>query len=203
MDPDFNPVQGGISITVVKFSTEYRLNPDGSQREVDKVEWAPKGKAKYQTTVEYVSHVEKDRSGKWEAIKPYYEAWKKGQEMPTEGTPLAAWAGILAHQADALRGAQIRTVEDVAGLTDAIMQRIGLPGLRELRATAQTFLKNRNSPMAAINADMALKDEQIALLQQQMADLKELITNPQEAAAAPRRGRPPKTDAPIDHEHAA
>jgi hypothetical protein len=80
------------------------------------------------------------------------------------------------------------------------------PGLREIRAQAQAYLANRNSPVAALSAEMANKDEQIATLQQQMADLMDLIQNPpnlstragiEEANArdAKRRGRPPKAEA--------
>lgn len=201
MDPDFSPSAGAVSVRAVKFWTKYVPQPDGTTKGVDWVEYAPRGKAKYSTIPEAIPRLQKDRSGLWEALQPAYDAWKRGQEIPTNGTPLAAWPGVSVEQAEMLRTADCRTVEEVAELTDAIMQRIGLPGLRDIRTNAQAFLTSKDGSKVA--SALAQKDEQIAALQAQMQDLMDLITKPGEADEPKRgRGRPPK-DAPIDHEHAA
>ena len=33
-----------------------------------------------------------DMAAKWATIGPAYEAWKRGSEIPQDGTPLAAWS---------------------------------------------------------------------------------------------------------------
>ena len=200
MDPDFSPVSGAVSVRAIKFWTKYVPQPDGSTKGVDWVEYAPRGKAKYSVIPDAVSRLQKDRSGIWEALLPSYEAWKRGQEMPTEGTPLAAWPGVSVEQAELLRNADCRTVEEVASLTDALMQRIGLPGLRDIRTNAQAYLTSKDG--SKVVSALAEKDQQIAALQQQMQDLMELITKGDADEPKRGRGRPPK-DAPIDHEHVA
>ena len=40
---------------------------------------------------------------RWEVVGPAYEAWKKGQEVPEDGTPLAAWPGVSPEIAQRLR----------------------------------------------------------------------------------------------------
>src|SRR3954471_14959160 len=38
-------------------------------------------------------------------LRPRYEAWKKGQEVPLDGTALAAWSGVSVEEATVLRTA--------------------------------------------------------------------------------------------------
>ena len=76
----------------------------------------------------------------WNQIEPLYEAYKKGSEIPETGTPLGAWPGVTTGQADILRKNTIRTVEEVRDMPDNFMNKIPMPGLRDLRDQAKAFL---------------------------------------------------------------
>jgi hypothetical protein len=87
---------------------------------------------------------------RWNQIKPYYEAFREGREAPLDGTPLAAWSGVMPEQAEVLRQHGIRTVEQVRDLADGgQIDRVRLPGMRELRAQAKLFLENNGAAEAA------------------------------------------------------
>lgn len=124
----------------------------------------------------------------WRIIEPAYEAWKKGTEVPLDGTPLAAWAGVTPEQIDVLRVNSIRTVQEVASMTDSQMGKIALPGMRALKQTAIEWLESRASTAQA---------EEIATLKEQLAMLSSMVAEQQDAAAVaePKKrgpGRPPK-----------
>lgn len=126
----------------------------------------------------------------WNVVRPAYEAFKQGQEVPDNGTPLAAWPGITPEQASVLRGAGFCTVEDVAQATDSTIGRIQLPGARLIVENAQRFLKAQDK--AQVASELAAKDEQIAALKADQEELKALVE--QLMADKPRRGRPPKSE---------
>lgn len=118
-------------------------------------------------------------SARWAQIQPAFEAFLSGQEIPLNGTPLAAWAGITPEQADGLRLAGLRTVEEVAELSESHMEKVRLPNMRDLRKQAQLFLQNSDSAKAA--AREAEKDATIAALlerQQAMEAMLEDLTKP-------------------------
>ena len=181
------------NIAVLRFWTEYEDVPGkpGEPREVHMVEWVKKG-TNGATTCEKVARALKSDAMR-EIIDPAYKAWLKGQEEPTEGTPLSAWPGVNPAQADRLKALYLRTVEDVAGMNDADMTRVGM-GALALRDKARAFVAAKKD-MAPLAEAVAKKDAEIADLRAQVA---ELIENMDKLAAAnnmPRRGRPPKAEA--------
>ena len=181
------------NIAVLRFWTEYEDVPGkpGEPREVHMVEWVKKG-TNGATTCEKVARALKADAMR-EIIDPAYKAWLKGQEEPTEGTPLSAWPGVNPAQADRLKSLHLRTVEDVAGMNDADMNRVGM-GALALRDKARAFVAAKKD-MAPLAEAVAKKDAEIADLRAQVA---ELIENMDKLAAAnnmPRRGRPPKAEA--------
>lgn len=109
--------------------------------------------------------------------KRAYEAWKTGQEIPLNGTPIKGW-GLLspAQQANVL-GADIRTVEDLAQMSDEAMKRIGM-GALELREKAQAWLRSAGSQgkmaqeAAGNQAKIRQLEKQIESLTSQNADMK-------------------------------
>lgn len=109
--------------------------------------------------------------------KRAYEAWKTGQEIPLNGTPIKGW-GLLspAQQANVL-GADIRTVEDLAQMSDEAMKRIGM-GALELREKAQAWLRSADSQgkmaqeAAGNQAKIRQLEKQIESLTSQNADMK-------------------------------
>ncbi|NKL37490.1 hypothetical protein GFL49_27745 [Rhizobium leguminosarum bv. viciae] len=86
---------------------------------------------------------------RWSAIEPAYEAWKKGHELPINGTPLAHWPGVSAAMAGELRKYNVLTVENVRDLAETQLERIRLPNMRELRNSAKAFLDNMRNAEAA------------------------------------------------------
>jgi hypothetical protein len=131
---------------------------------------------------------------RWAQIEPRYEAWKAGHEIPLSGTPLSTWPGVTDEQVEVLRMSAIRTVEEVAAMTDTQIPRINLPGMRDVRDQARRFLESLDANKAAENAKR--RDEQIEALQDQV---KQLLAERQAPAAVvsddepKRRGRPPKS----------
>ncbi|MGL5011797.1 MAG: hypothetical protein ACRC6I_18120 [Paracoccaceae bacterium] len=130
---------------------------------------------------------------KWLDIEPAYRAWKEGREIPTDGTPLALWAGITSAQAEIFYAQKIRTVEEVATMPDAVITKLMMPNARQYRDQAKLFLENKGasdfagelSAMKQQNADLSAK------LEEAIAMLNEMTAPPSDK---PKRGRPRKDD---------
>lgn len=183
------------TVRPLRFYKKYVGDGAGGLREVDWVEYAGVGNAKYLTTPDAIARVQKLTDGTWECIKPAYEAWKSGDEVPLTGTPLAAWSGVSPEQAEILKIRDIRTVEDVAQMTDRHMEKIGIPEIRRVRDMAKAWLDSKDN--RKLETEMADKDERIALLEQQISEMMAMLQPGEEPK---RRGRPPKAR---DEEEAA
>lgn len=105
---------------------------------------------------------------RWSQIEAEYRAYKSGHELPVNGTPLGAWAGILPAAADVLKRSGIKTVEEVARLSEAQIDKIQLPAMRDLRRSAKLFLDNRDAAESAQRETD--RDREIELLKQQLAE---------------------------------
>lgn len=131
-------------------------------------------------------------------IEPLYKAWKRGEEMPTSGMPIAACNFLRAEDVAVLKRNDVRTVEELAGLRDADLSNIKLPAMREKRVQAKRFLEAQDTNKAA--AQMAARDEQLAEQAAEIAEMKATIARlaaerepaAEDESAPPRRGRPPK-----------
>ncbi|TIU43697.1 MAG: hypothetical protein E5W30_20910, partial [Mesorhizobium sp.] len=88
-------------------------------------------------------------------------------------TALAAWSGVTPEQAEVLRTAGIRTVEEVRDLTDGQLDRVRLPNMRDLRKQAALFLENSDAAKAAERE--AAKDAQIAALMERQEAMEAMI----------------------------
>src|SRR3990172_7527810 len=113
-------------------------------------------------------------------IRRHYRAWKDGQEAPVEGTPIGAWNAVTPEQAEVFRTRGVRTVEDVAALTDAHIERIPIPHMRNLIHQASLFLESREASRAAAalaERDKVIKDQgdQLGAQQAQISALLERI----------------------------
>ncbi|KTR05003.1 hypothetical protein NS365_13320 [Aureimonas ureilytica] len=120
-------------------------------------------------------------TARWSQIEPAYEAWMKGQELPSSGTPLAAWPGINADQVEVFRQVGIRSVEEVRDLSESQIDRVRLPNMRDLRTQAKLFLENVGAADAA--AREAARDLELESLRDQLAELKGLLGAPKAAAS--------------------
>ncbi len=126
-------------------------------------------------------------TARWLQIEPAYEAYMKGQELPVIGTPLGVWPAVSPEQVEVFRQVGIRTVEEVRDLGDGQLERVRLPGMRELRDQARLFLENSDAAAAAKRESE--KDAMLEQMAQQIADLQELLNEktapkPKEKAAA-------------------
>lgn len=181
------------AVRVIEFWTEYVTPEDGGEtRAVDWVKWARPGVLNMAAVCEAVPRLSKPLRERgpqgqmayrpvWLAVKPSYDAWKTGQEIPIDGTPLDAWHGLTRKQAEALRTAGCRSVEEFAGLTDNEIGRVMLPDVRGLRGRAKAFLeaRDRDAPVAAA---LAQRDAEIEALKKALADLMDR----QDAAERPK-----------------
>lgn len=139
---------------------------------------------------------------RWGEIEPAYAAWKSGNDIPTNGTPLAAWPGVTPDQAAALKMSGIRTVEEVASMPDHVLAKVHLPNMREMRTNAKAFLDSRGDAetaarLAKAEADNASMREQLDEALKMLAEL----TAP--ASDAPKRGRKPKAVEAEEEDEAA
>ena len=108
-----------------------------------------------------------------------YGAFKRQQETGIpEGMALEDWGHLNQYQIAEMKVLNILTVQQLAGLSDGQVQRIGMGGL-QLRDAARKEVGSVNN------------DDKIAALEEQIAQLTALA---QAQADAPRRGpgRPPK-----------
>lgn len=175
---------------VLEFKAEYRAD-----KQVDWVKIAPKGEAldRVQTwhrvnelrPREDVDEVVADSDhykamlARWAVIQPAYEAWRSGQALPENGTPLAAWAGVTPEMVEHLRRMHVRTVEDVAEMKDADTRKLPFPTATKLPELAKAYLSGRTS---------AAKDEELAAMRERMAALEAALEVPEKRGP----GRPRK-----------
>lgn len=186
------------SLRIVGFRTDYSpidpANPIAGMKATEYVDLSSVGQAKYTVTPMRIADAKRMTNGMWEVVRPHYEAWKSGQDVPENGTPLAAWAGIRPEQIAVLRQFDIKTVEDLAALTDSILSRPGMTGLRSVRDAAVAWEKSKDTRAVASDV-LAVKLENEAL-KQQMADLMALMGKDNTEEPVKRRpGRPRKEDA--------
>jgi hypothetical protein len=182
------PVRGDILDENVD-ERGFRLDPKGKRvmehAEVDWVSYAPAHSPVNTMNWERIKHIEitdEMLSGevtekirlmavRWNQIAPAYAAWKAGHEMPVNGTPLSAWAGVTAEKAEVLRRYAIRTVEEVARLAEGQLEKVQLPGMRDLKKAAALFLEGRGAAEAAERETE--RDNEIAVLKAQLAETNE------------------------------
>lgn len=186
------------SLRIVGFRTDYApidpANPIAGMKATEYVDLSSVGQAKYTVTPMRIVDAKRMTNGMWDVVRPHYEAWKAGQDVPENGTPLAAWAGIRPEQIAVLRQFDIRTVEDLAVLSDSILSRPGMTGLRAVRDAAVAWEKSKDTRAVAADV-MSMKLENDAL-KQQMADLLALMAKDNTEEPVKRRpGRPRKEDA--------
>lgn len=182
------------AIFPTEFRTEYEddaANP-GQMKGVDWVTWVKKGTSNGATTSEKVGRLKKD-AVLWPVLEPYYEAWKKKQDAPVDGTPLDAWPGLTVQQAKVLRDFNLRSIEDFADASDSTLAKINLPGIRALQMRARAFREAAQSK-SVIAAEIAKRDEEIATLKANLADAIEAIKAIQaDDAEAPVKRGPGRT----------
>lgn len=105
-----------------------------------------------------------------------YEAWQNGQELPLQGTAIKGWGVISPAMQETLIRMNIRTVEDLAGVNDEGMRRIGM-GSADLKIKAKAWLQQTEDKgpltqeIAAVRAENRVLTGQVETLSQQVAAL--------------------------------
>lgn len=173
---------------VHKFWTEYKPDPNdaGKLKAIDKVAYGPIAGVNRSVNVCKVSDLSRLQPlegsqnpavvlahERWAAIEPAYKAWKSGQEMPLDGTPLAAFNAISAEQAELFRSRGIKTVEALASMTESSMAQIQVPNLRSLIQQAKNFLDA--SEQSRLAGKLSEKDTQIQNLEADRDELKSQV----------------------------
>lgn len=100
-----------------------------------------------------------------------YAAWKAGDEEQLSGTPLTMWPAVSRSQVEELKHFRVRTVEQLADLSDANLQNIG--PIRDLRERAKDFLATAkgNAPTEALRAQLADEKNRREALERQVQEL--------------------------------
>ena len=100
-----------------------------------------------------------------------YQLFQMGKPVPVIGTPVEQLPGVGPSLAHHLKGINLRTIEDVAGVTDEnTLSRIGM-GARDLVNRAKAFITKVAPKTAALEEENALLKKQLEELNARMAAL--------------------------------
>lgn len=186
-----------VNVVAVEFWTDYVPDPAHAGQVVarDMVKWAKRGDlttfamtdsiARVMRPMKEMENGEPLPNPVWVAIKTSYDRWKAGQDYAEDGTALEAWPGLAKGQVKVLRAAQLRTVEDIAAVSDADLGMIKLPDARRLRDRAKLFLANQEGT-AHLDKALAERDAVAAQQAAEIAELRALIAAQQQVAEPPR-----------------
>jgi hypothetical protein len=105
-----------------------------------------------------------------------YKAWKAGDEEQLVGTPLAKWPGITRSQVEELRYFHVRTVEQLADVSDSNAQSMG--PILKLRQRARDFLEasKGTAPLEAVRAQLQAKESENDALKKQLDQVQERLS---------------------------
>ena len=107
-----------------------------------------------------------------------YALFKQGDAEQLTGTPLKQWPVLSKSQALELEYFNIRTVEQLAALSDGNAALVG--PILKLRGQAKDYLDQARglAPATKLREELAAKDKRIASLEARLAALEEAATKP-------------------------
>jgi len=176
----------------------YLLEAPGGPRvmetiDVDWVSYSPAGFLNANTTESRVMHLMPSKKHmaspqaletvimlqRWNQIKPAYDLWKSGQEIPEYGTPLSQWSGVKPAYVAEFKKHGITTVEGVRDMQESHLERIKLPNIRYIKQEAGLFLDSADkSRSAAREADMQRRLQELEERNEAMLKLLEERAKP-------------------------
>jgi hypothetical protein len=123
-----------------------------------------------------------------ERFSRQWEAFNQQRSQFGEQTMLESWEGLNDAQIRNLKAFNIQTVEQLAQLTDGVIDRVGM-GTRELVRKANAWIESNNGAVkeAALVAQLNQRDAQIEVQAQQIAQLQEQM---QQLLSAPVEAKP-------------
>ncbi len=160
----------------VQFSMEPMPDPEASQKEgrpiykeVPHIKIMQPGN-KESIVVRPITEMDKAR------FRQQYENWIAGNKEVLEGMPLEKWPRITRAQVEELKHFNVRTVEQLAGMSDANAQQF--MGIATLRQWAREDVARGKEGALSGQMVQALKakDDQIAALTEALEDLKKKVT---------------------------
>ena len=179
------------------------IGETGEMRAIEWVRWAKKGSgmgSMAASVEEKVDRIRKHNPANWAVLEPAYNAWKKGEEEPVNGTPLEILSFLSKQQVMYFKSMHLRTAEDLAELTDGDLGKLGM-GAQDIRRKAKAFVhaKENEGKTAII---LAHKEQQIEMLQGQVSELMAAVndlkrTNDAKSAAAATLGINVDVEKPI------
>lgn len=100
-----------------------------------------------------------------------YAAFQNNEKEIVEGTPLEQWGYLKASQREELKYFGIRTVEQLANVSDSNAQKF--MGINKLRSKAQEYIDAalEGAPAAKLQAELEERDNEIASQKEIIADL--------------------------------
>ena len=99
-----------------------------------------------------------------------YDAWKRGEEAPLEGTNIKSWPQISKQMAETMWRFNVRTIEDLASANDSTLDSIGA-GARMLQQQAQSWLEAANNT-GKVSEELRESRTQMADMKREIEDLK-------------------------------
>ena len=110
-------------------------------------------------------------------FQAHYEAFKARIEMPVSGTPLKEWPMITGSLVEEMSFMNIKTVEQLAELNDALAGRF--MGAMGLKAKAQAWLDRAKNDLTAdsLQHELAERDQKLADMQLQLDEMRELLSS--------------------------
>jgi len=86
-------------------------------------------------------------------IEEGFKAWKEGRELPVDGTPLANWPVISPALVKNCLQLHVRTVEELAVISDEVVARLGMSG-RNLQQRAKAWVEAKAEGGGKLGADL-------------------------------------------------
>lgn len=99
--------------------------------------------------------IPKSWSDRW---KDAYAAWKRGEEVPEDGTPIKTWPILSPAQRQNLLSMGITTVESLAQINDEGMHRYGI-GALDLKHKAQAWIASVKDSGVVVQQNASLQSK--------------------------------------------
>jgi hypothetical protein len=101
----------------------------------------------------------------------HYQAFKQRIELPVEGTPLVEWPLINRSMAEELAFAGVKTVEQMAGMSDVVASQF--MGGQMFKDKAQKWLDRAQADVTVtqLEGELAKRDTLIAQMEKRLAEL--------------------------------